>query len=143
MAQFSTATAPALDVSRPRVDRGCMTMTLAYAIALAEARSCLAALVDTASAFEESIRYEHLLFDLDALHPIGPTLYATTGTKPDLLGPSKHPSTRCSTSAKATACVWNSSWWPREWGPEMLPDCRWGELSTIAAAPPDAVGAFD
>lgn len=86
MAQFSTATAPALHVSRPLVDRGCMTMTLAYAIALAEARTCVAALADTASAFEESIRYEHLLYDLDALHPIGPTLYATTGTKPDLLG---------------------------------------------------------
>jgi hypothetical protein len=61
-------------------------MILAYAIALAEARSCLAALADSASTFEESVHYEHLLLDLDALHTIGPTLYATTGTKTDLLG---------------------------------------------------------
>lgn len=40
---------------------------LSYAIALAEARSCLAALADT-SPFEQSIAYEHLLLELDAMH---------------------------------------------------------------------------
>jgi hypothetical protein len=62
-----------------------MTTTLAYAIALAEARSYLAALADSAADFEESVHYEHLLLDLDRLHPIGPGLSPVTGTKAALL----------------------------------------------------------
>lgn len=60
-------------------------MTLAYAIALAEARSCLAALADSTADFDESVHYEHLLLDLDTLHPIGPGLSPTAGTKVELL----------------------------------------------------------
>ena len=60
-------------------------MTLAYAVALAEARSCLAALADSAPTFDESVHYEHLLLDLDSLHPFGPGLFPTTGTKAGLL----------------------------------------------------------
>lgn len=60
-------------------------MTLAYALALAQARSCLAALADTAPDFDESIRYEYLLLDLDMLHPIGPGLAPIAGTKAELL----------------------------------------------------------
>lgn len=60
-------------------------MTLAYAVALAEARSCLAALADDATDFDESSHFEHLLLDLDRLHPIGPGLWPTAGTKAELL----------------------------------------------------------
>lgn len=62
-----------------------MFMTVAYAVALAEARSCLAALADTAPDIDDSIHYEHLLLGLDTLHPIGPGLSPITGTKADLL----------------------------------------------------------
>jgi len=60
-------------------------MTLAYAIALAEARSCLAALADNASDIDESCNVERLLIELDRLHPVGPGLSPTTGTKAELL----------------------------------------------------------
>lgn len=60
-------------------------MTLAYAIALAEARSCLAALADAATGFDESVYFEHLLLDLDSLHPDGPGLSPMLGSKDDLL----------------------------------------------------------
>ena len=62
-----------------------MLMTLGYAIALGEARSCLAALADTAADIDESIRYEHLLLHLDGLHPIGPGLSPMTGPRAELL----------------------------------------------------------
>ena len=62
-----------------------MNAALAYSRALAEARSCLAALADSADTFDESVRFEHLLLDLDRLHPIGPGLSPTTGTKVELL----------------------------------------------------------
>lgn len=76
---------PALDVSLNLLDRGRVPLTLAYAIALAEARSCLAALADNANTLEESVHFEHLLLDLDSLHPIGPGLSPTSGTKTVLL----------------------------------------------------------
>jgi hypothetical protein len=62
-------------------------MTFAYAIALAEARSCLAALADGATDFDESIHFEHLLLELDALHePDGyPALYPLHDNRADLL----------------------------------------------------------
>jgi len=60
-------------------------MTLGYAIALAEARSCLAALADTATDFDESIHFEHLLLDLDTMHPDGPALYSLVGDRATLL----------------------------------------------------------
>ncbi len=60
---------------------GGMPMSLAYAIALAEARSCLAALADGATDFDESIHFEHLLLDLDSLHPNGPSLHALVGDR--------------------------------------------------------------
>lgn len=66
-------------------DRVVMSMSLAYAIALAEARSCLAALADSATDVDESVDYEHLLLDIDGLHPIGPALSPMTGTKTELL----------------------------------------------------------
>lgn len=62
-----------------------MPMNLAYGIALAEARSCLAALADTASDLNESIHFERLLLDLDRLHPDGPGLSMITGSKAELL----------------------------------------------------------
>lgn len=60
-------------------------MTVAYAIALAEARSCLAALADAASDVHESSDYERLLIELDGLHPVGPALSPVRGTKDELL----------------------------------------------------------
>jgi len=60
-------------------------MSLAYAIALAEARSCLVALADAAADIYESSHYERLLIDLDRLHPVGPALSPTIGTKDERL----------------------------------------------------------
>ena len=62
-----------------------MPIGLAYVIALAEARSCFAALADAAIDFDESVHFEHLLLDLDALHPCGPGLSPITGTTECLL----------------------------------------------------------
>lgn len=60
-------------------------MTLAYAIALAEARSCLGALADL-SQLDKSYRYERLLIDLDGIH-VGefPATYPMYGTRAELL----------------------------------------------------------
>lgn len=60
-------------------------MTLAYAIALCEARSCLAALADCAPDICESSHFERLVIELDELHPVGPALSATTGPRTELL----------------------------------------------------------
>lgn len=65
--------------------RWCHDPVLAFALALAELRSCLAALADTAWSFDESVHYEHLLLDLDRLYPDGSALYPTTGAKAELL----------------------------------------------------------
>lgn len=43
-------------------------MTLAHALILAEARSCLAALADMATSFDQSVAYERLLLRVDWLH---------------------------------------------------------------------------
>ena len=43
-------------------------MLLSHAIALAEARSYLAALADTAVTFEASVEYEQVLLQLDWIH---------------------------------------------------------------------------
>jgi hypothetical protein len=63
-----------------------MSMTLAYAIALSEARSCLAALADSARTVEDSIRYDRLLLDLDFLHTVSPALETVHGTPQELFG---------------------------------------------------------
>lgn len=61
-------------------------MTLAYAIALAEARSCLGALADL-SDFDESCRYERVLIDLDGIHAGDfPATYPMYGTRAELIG---------------------------------------------------------
>ena len=60
-------------------------MTLAYATALADARACLAALAGAASDFDESVHFEHLLLDLDALHPEVPGLSPISAGKVELL----------------------------------------------------------
>ncbi len=60
-------------------------MTFAYAVALADARSCLAALADTATDFDTSVHYERLLLTLDLLHPDGPALYPLSGDRAALL----------------------------------------------------------
>lgn len=43
-------------------------MTLAHALTVIEARSCLAALADTARSFGGSVAYEHVLLYLDSVH---------------------------------------------------------------------------
>jgi hypothetical protein len=43
-------------------------MLLSHATALTEARSCLAALADTAVSFEASVEYERVLLQLDGIH---------------------------------------------------------------------------
>lgn len=63
-----------------------MPMSLAYAIALAEARSCIAAPADGATDIDESVLYEHLLLDLDALHgDDAPALHPLTRDRAELL----------------------------------------------------------
>lgn len=62
-----------------------MNRTLAYVLALGEARSCLAALAESASTLDESVRYEDLLLELDSLRPIGPALYPINATKAGLV----------------------------------------------------------
>ena len=44
-------------------------MMLIHAVALAECRSYLAALADTASSLEASLEYQDVLLQLDGLHP--------------------------------------------------------------------------
>lgn len=59
-------------------------MTLEYAYALADCRSCLASLADQ-SPFELSVFYERLLLLLDALHgDCVPALYTITGMPDEL-----------------------------------------------------------
>jgi len=53
------------------IDDVLLSMKLAYAVALAEARSCLAALADGAADFDKASHFEHRLLDLDRFHPIG------------------------------------------------------------------------
>ncbi len=56
-----------------------MPMPPAYAIALADARSCLAALADASTHFDESCRYDRLLIDLDGIHAGDfPATYSST-----------------------------------------------------------------
>ena len=43
-------------------------MLLAHAYVLAEARSCLAALADSAMGFDQSVAYDQLLLRIDWLH---------------------------------------------------------------------------
>jgi len=43
-------------------------VTLAHAYVLAEVRSCLVALADSATTFEQSVAYDRLLLRLDWLH---------------------------------------------------------------------------
>lgn len=60
-------------------------MTLAYALTLAEARSCIGALADL-SDFDESCRYERLLINLDGMHAGDfPATYPMCGTPVELL----------------------------------------------------------
>lgn len=49
-------------------DRMTDYMTHGYAISFGEARSCLAALADTAPSVDESIYYDQLLLRLDLMH---------------------------------------------------------------------------
>lgn len=60
-------------------------MTVGYTIALGEARSCLAALADTAETLDDSIHYEHLLLALDFMHMDYPGCHPATGTRDELL----------------------------------------------------------
>ena len=63
-----------------------MPTTVTYAIALAEARSCLAALADAAASFDESIHFEHLLLCLDGMHEHDfPALYLLAGQRAELM----------------------------------------------------------
>jgi hypothetical protein len=45
-----------------------MDMTYAFALALGQARSCLAALAGTATTIDDSIQYDHVLLTLDLVH---------------------------------------------------------------------------
>ena len=72
-----------------------MFMTSAYAIALAEARSYLAALADRATGVYESSHYECMLIELDGLHPFGSAPPRPPARSPSYSTASKRPSTEC------------------------------------------------
>jgi len=75
-----------------------------------EARSCLAALADSAAEFDESVRFEHSLLDLDGLHEGDhPAPTPWPGTMPRPCAGWSLRSTDCSTSA-VTASPWSYSW---------------------------------
>lgn len=63
-----------------------MNAELAYSRALAEARSCLAALADRAADIEQASYFERLLISLDQLHPDGWATYPLDGDDVDLIG---------------------------------------------------------
>lgn len=63
-----------------------MYADLVYARALAEARSCLAALADRAADVEQASYFERLLIALDQLHPNGSATYPLDGDDADLIG---------------------------------------------------------
>ena len=52
----------------PPTKRKAITMLLAHALTLAEARSYVAALADAAQTFEASVEYERVLLQLDFIH---------------------------------------------------------------------------
>ncbi len=57
-----------------------------YALVLAEARSCLAALTDVATSADRSAAYERLLIDLDVLKgDVGPAAYSIVDVSVDEL----------------------------------------------------------
>jgi hypothetical protein len=57
-------------------------MLLAHARVLAQARSYLAALADTATTFDASLEYDRVLLELDAIHgDHTPALYAVAATE--------------------------------------------------------------
>lgn len=85
MRMFSTGRPIAEADSQTVSHRRGMPISLVHAIALAEARSCLAALADRASDFDESVHFEHLLLDLDSIHPDWPSLHALDGGREALL----------------------------------------------------------
>lgn len=58
----------------------------AYSRALAEARSCLAALADRAADIEQASYFERLLLSLDQVHPDGWATYPLDGDDVDLIG---------------------------------------------------------
>lgn len=58
-----------------------------YAVVLAEARSCLAALADAVTSADFAAAYEWLLIDLDVLTDVaGPATYPIVGVSVDELG---------------------------------------------------------
>lgn len=59
---------------------------LAYSRALAEVRSCLAALADRAADVEQASYIERLLMSLDQLHPDGWATHPLDGDDVDLIG---------------------------------------------------------
>lgn len=63
-----------------------MTMTYTYAIALGEARSCLAALADITADVDQSAFYDRLLIQLDWLtDDVGPATHPITANRAALL----------------------------------------------------------
>lgn len=65
---------------------GDVHMSLVYGVALAEARSCLAALADGAIDFDEAVHFEQMLLDLDDLHGgMFPALYPLSDNRTALL----------------------------------------------------------
>jgi len=57
-----------------------------YLLALDDARSCLAALADTAGADAQASRFERLLIAVDILEPDGPATWPVTAEPAPILG---------------------------------------------------------
>lgn len=85
-AEFSTARERALPGRRSSDQPDRVNTILTYSLALGEARSCLAALADSAADVEESVYCDRLLIKLDWItRDIGPATYPITASKAELL----------------------------------------------------------
>ena len=68
-----------------------MDITYDYAVALGEARSCLAALAALTTDVDASIRYDRPLLRLDLMHDDYPGCHPITGIRKELLDRSRRP----------------------------------------------------
>src|SRR5215217_8041018 len=80
-------------------------MLLAHARALAEVRSYLAALADTAGTFEASLEYDRVLLQLDAIHGDDtPALHDVPRPTATSFTPARRPRSRPSAGTASTCC---------------------------------------
>jgi hypothetical protein len=88
--EFSTGGALKRISIRAAADGGFVDLELDYLLALADARSCLAALADSANDVWTASYFDGLLIQLDRAHPYGPATYPMTGDSAAIFGQLVH-----------------------------------------------------